>query len=123
MAATAVTASPIRGGHVGPYVRLQRDGNVATSSGEVCMSQTIAPRLKGGFAVVPTTFRDDGELDLDSQWRCLDFMIDAGSTGLCILAHLPEKFVLSDEEREVLTSLTLEHVAGRVPVIVTTSHF
>jgi dihydrodipicolinate synthase/N-acetylneuraminate lyase len=31
--------------------------------------------------------------------------------------------VLSDEEREVLTDLTLEHVAGRVPVIVTTSHF
>src|SRR3954454_16528598 len=123
MAATAVVASPIRSGHVGPYVRLQRDGNVATSSGEVCMSQTIAPRFKGVFPVVPTTFRDDGELDLDSQRRCLDFMIDVGSNGLCILANFSEQFVLSDEEREVLTDLTLEHVAGRVPVIVTTSHF
>src|SRR3954447_21101498 len=85
MAATAVVAPPLRGGHVGPYIRLQRDGNVATSSGEVCMSQTIAPRFKGVFPVVPTTFRDDGELDLDSQRRCLDFMIDAGSNGLCIL--------------------------------------
>ena len=87
------------------------------------MSQTIAPRFKGVFPVVPTTFRDDGELDLDSQRRCLDFMIDAGSNGLCILANFSEQFVLSDEEREVLTDLTLEHVAGRVPVIVTTSHF
>jgi 2-keto-3-deoxy-L-arabinonate dehydratase len=87
------------------------------------MSQTIAPRFKGVFPVVPTTFRDDGELDVDSQRRCLDFMIDAGSNGLCILANFSEQFVLSDEEREVLTDLTLEHVAGRVPVIVTTSHF
>ena len=87
------------------------------------MSQTITPRFKGVFPVVPTTFRDDGKLDFDSQRRCLDFMIDAGSNGLCILANFSEQFVLSDEEREVLTSLTLEHVAGRVPVIVTTSHF
>src|SRR4051812_13627026 len=48
---------------------------------------------------------------LDSQRRCLDFMIDAGSNGLCILANFSEQFVLSDEEREVLTDLTLEHVA------------
>jgi len=31
--------------------------------------------------------------------------------------------VLSDDEREVLTRTMLEHVAGRVPVIVTTTHF
>ena len=31
--------------------------------------------------------------------------------------------MLSDDEREVLTKAILEHVAGRVPVIVTTTHF
>src|SRR5829696_5468043 len=87
------------------------------------MNQTIAPRFKGVFPVVPTTFDERGELDLDSQCRCLDFMIEAGSNGLCILANFSEQFVLSDEEREVLTELTLNHVAGRVPVIVTTTHF
>ncbi|WP_456316854.1 dihydrodipicolinate synthase family protein [Teichococcus aestuarii] len=50
-------------------------------------------------------------------------MIDAGSDGLCILANFSEQFVLSDEEREVLTAAILKHVAGRVPVIVTTTHF
>jgi 2-keto-3-deoxy-L-arabinonate dehydratase len=83
----------------------------------------MQPRYKGLFPVVPTTFDDDGDLDLDSQRRCLDFMIDAGSDGLCILANFSEQFVLSDEERERLTVLTLDHVAGRVPVIVTTTHF
>lgn len=80
-------------------------------------------RYKGVFPVVPTTFNDVGALDLESQKRCVDFMIEAGSTGLCILANFSEQFVLSDAERETLTRTILEHVKGRVPVIVTTTHF
>ena len=81
------------------------------------------PRYQGVFPVVPTTFDEQGGLDLASQKRCVDFMIDAGATGLCILANFSEQFVLSDDERETLTRAILEHVAGRVPVIVTTTHF
>ncbi len=83
----------------------------------------MKPRYSGVFPVVPTTFHDDGTLDLESQKRCLDFMIDAGSNGLCILANFSEQFALSDEEREIITRTALEHVAGRVPVIVTTTHY
>ena len=81
------------------------------------------PAYRGVFPVAPTIFNEDGSLDLDGQRRCLDFMIDAGSDGLCILANFSEQFVLSDEERTVLMHAALEHVAGRVPVIVTTTHF
>jgi dihydrodipicolinate synthase/N-acetylneuraminate lyase len=87
------------------------------------MSQSQQARYKGVFPVVPTTFNEEGALDLASQKRCIDFMIDAGSNGLCILANFSEQFSLSDSEREVLTKTILEHVAGRVPVIVTTTHF
>lgn len=80
-------------------------------------------RYRGVFPVVPTVFDERGGLDLPGQKRCVDFMIDAGSHGLCILANFSEQFVLSDEEREVLTREILAHVAGRVPVIVTTTHF
>jgi 2-keto-3-deoxy-L-arabinonate dehydratase len=80
-------------------------------------------RYTGIFPVVPTTFDEQGALDLASQMRCIDFMIDAGSDGLCILANFSEQFVLSDEERELLTSRILKHVGGRVPVIVTTTHY
>jgi len=86
------------------------------------MSGHANPRYKGVFPVVPTTFTDDGELDLDSQKRCVDFMIDAGSNGLAILANFSEQFVLADDEREILTQTILDHVDGRVPVIVTTTH-
>ena len=80
------------------------------------------PRYRGIFPVVPTTFGEDGALDLASQRRCVDFMIDSGVDGLCILANFSEQFLVSDEEREILTRAVLEHVAGRVPVIVTTTH-
>ena len=83
-----------------------------------------APRpYRGVFPVAPTVFHDDGTLDLDGQKRCTDFMIDAGSTGICILANWSEQFVLTDDEREQVMHAVLEHVAGRVPVIVTTTHF
>ena len=87
------------------------------------MAESRAVRYRGVFPVVPTTFTESGALDLESQKRCVDFMIDAGSNGLCILANFSEQFVLSDTERELLTSTLLDHVRGRVPVIVTTTHF
>ncbi|MEX3976632.1 dihydrodipicolinate synthase family protein [Paraburkholderia caribensis] len=87
------------------------------------MTSQRTPRYRGIFPVVPTTFTETGALDLESQKRVVDFMIDAGSDGLCILANFSEQFALSDDERETLTRAMLEHVAGRVPVIVTTSHY
>jgi 2-keto-3-deoxy-L-arabinonate dehydratase len=78
---------------------------------------------RGIFPVAPTIFDDSGRLDLEGQKRAIDFMIDAGSDGLCILANFSEQFLLRDDEREAVMTTVLEHVAGRVPVIVTTSHF
>ena len=84
----------------------------------------IAQRpYRGVFPVAPTIFDDRGELDLAGQRRCIDFMIEAGSNGLCILANFSEQFVLTDAEREQVMHAVLQHVAGRVPVIVTTTHF
>jgi len=69
---------------------------------------------RGVFPVAPTVFDDRGNLDLDGQRRCIDFMIDAGSHGVCILANFSEQFGLTDDERESVMRAVLEHVAGRV---------
>jgi len=84
---------------------------------------TAHPRYTGVFPVAPTIFDERGGLDLEGQRRCIDFLVDAGSSGICILANYSEQFALGDDEREVLTEAILKHVAGRVPVIVTTTHF
>ena len=87
------------------------------------MAPSSTGPYRGVFPVAPTIFDDRGELDLDGQRRCIDFMIDAGSHGICILANFSEQFVLTDAEREQVMDAVLKHVAGRVPVIVTTTHF
>lgn len=83
----------------------------------------MARPWRGVWPVVPTVFTETGELDLEGQRRVLDCMVDQGSDGLCILANYSEQFLISDEERETLARACLEHVAGRLPVIVAASHF
>ena len=77
----------------------------------------------GVFPIAPTPFTPSGDLDLAGQRRVLDCMIDQGVDGICILANYSEQFLLSDDERATLLDTCLTHVAGRVPVIVTCSHF
>lgn len=86
------------------------------------MSSPAQP-YRGVFPVAPTVFDASGALDLDGQRRAIDFMIEAGSHGICILANFSEQFVLTDAERETVMDAVLDYVAGRVPVIVTTTHF
>ena len=78
---------------------------------------------RGVWPVVPTIFTETGDLDLEGQRRAIDCMVDQGSDGLCILANYSEQFLLSDEERETLARVCIEHVAGRIPVIVAASHY
>jgi 2-keto-3-deoxy-L-arabinonate dehydratase len=77
----------------------------------------------GILPIAPTPFTETGNLDQPGMRRVLDCMIDQGVDAICILANYSEQFLLTDDERDTLLVLCLEHVAGRVPVIVTCSHF
>lgn len=77
----------------------------------------------GIWPVAPTPFHDNGAVDYDGMTRVLDCMIDQGADAICVLANFSEQFLISDEEREKLTKLSLAHIDGRVPVVVTISHF
>ncbi|AVX04869.1 4-hydroxy-tetrahydrodipicolinate synthase [Maritalea myrionectae] len=79
--------------------------------------------LTGILPVAPTPFFDDGQVDEDGMKNVLDCMIDQGVDAICLLANYSEQFVLSDDERARLMRVSLEHVAGRKPIIVTISHF
>ena len=87
------------------------------------MTSSSTPRYRGIFPVVPTTFyryRRTRSREPEARGRFHD---RRGPDGLCILANFSEQFAITDDERDVLTRTILDHVAGRVPVIVTTSHY
>ena len=79
--------------------------------------------LAGVVPVVPTIFHDDETVDMDGTARVVDYLVDAGVDGMCVLANYSEQFSLTDAERDAIARTLLERVAGRVPVIVTTSHY
>jgi 2-keto-3-deoxy-L-arabinonate dehydratase len=83
----------------------------------------MAAVLSGVVPVVPTIFHDDETVDLDGTVRVVDYLLDAEVDGLCLLANYSEQFALTDGERDTIARALLEHVAGRRPVIVTTSHY
>ena len=80
-------------------------------------------KYSGIWPVAPVAFTANGAIDAEGNRRIMDCMVDQGVDGICILANFSEQFLISDAEREALTRLSLEQVAGRVPVIVTISHF
>jgi len=81
------------------------------------------PIYAGVYPIAPVAFNEDESLDLAGTARVLDCMIDQGVDGICVLANYSEQFLLSDEERDSILQLSLEHIAGRVPVIATCSHY
>src|SRR5690606_10651045 len=85
------------------------------------MSEPVVYR--GVFPIAPTPFHADESIDEEGQRRAIDFLVDAGVDGICILATSSEQFALTDAERDRLQAICIEQVAGRVPVIVTTSHY
>ena len=83
----------------------------------------MAAPLTGVVPVVPTIFHDDETVDLAGTVRVVDYLMDAGVDGLCLLANYSEQFSLTDAERGAIARTLLERVGGRLPVIVTTSHY
>lgn len=79
--------------------------------------------LSGILPVAPTPFFDDGRVDTEGMTRVLDCIMAQGVDAICVLANYSEQFVLSDEERKLLMRISLEHVGGQVPMIVTISHY
>ena len=87
------------------------------------MTAPLRRPLTGVVPVVPTVFHEDETLDLAGTARVVDYLIDGGVDGVCLLANFAEQFSLTDEERLHVVRAVMQRVAGRVPVIVTTSHF
>lgn len=75
----------------------------------------------GVFPILPTPFREDETVDLDSYARMITFMRNISVDGVTILGVLGEANRLIDAERRAIIQCAIE-AAGDLPVVVGTSH-
>jgi 4-hydroxy-tetrahydrodipicolinate synthase len=73
---------------------------------------------QGVYLITVTPFKDNGELDLASTDRMVDFLLERGVTGLTVLGIMGEAPKLTAEESKIFVRQILQRVGGRVPVIV-----
>jgi 4-hydroxy-tetrahydrodipicolinate synthase len=88
------------------------------------MTDELARRsdeLAGVWNIVPTPFRPDEGLDLDSLGTLTDFVVDSGVDGMTILGNLGEAAKVSDSERSAIIDTVITRADGRLPVCVTVS--
>ena len=76
----------------------------------------------GVYIISATPFTDDGEVDLDSTDRLVDFYVDKKVTGITILGMMGEAQKMSALESETFLMQVIKRSAGRVPVIVGVSN-
>lgn len=79
---------------------------------------TEAQTFRGTWFVVPTPFRDDASLDLDSLRRLIDAAIGWTVDGLTVMGLTSEATTLSQQERADALAAIVESVGGRVPIVV-----
>jgi len=76
--------------------------------------------MHGIFPILTTTFHADGSLDLESQLRLVEYLLEAGAHGLGLFGNASEGYALGDDERRTLLVAIAARVNGRVPLIVST---
>lgn len=72
---------------------------------------------QGVFPAACTQFREDESLDIPATLDHVEAMIAAGIDGLIMLGTVGENCSLEAVEKRELLKATVDHVAGRVPVL------
>jgi 4-hydroxy-tetrahydrodipicolinate synthase len=75
----------------------------------------------GSYTVSVTPFTEDGrDICVASQKRFLDWQIECGVPGIIILGSTGEFLTVTEDERAKLVETTVNHVKGRMKVLVGT---
>ena len=81
----------------------------------------MAEKLQGYYPIMPTPYREDGEVDLESVGRLTHFLIDNGAQGMSPNGGDSEARQLKVEERKRVLETVLAANNGRTPVLVGTT--
>lgn len=73
--------------------------------------------IKGSIVAIVTPMFDDGTLDKDGLRTLIDWHVAEGTDGIVIVGTTGESATVTPDEHVELIKLTVDHVAGRIPVI------
>jgi 4-hydroxy-tetrahydrodipicolinate synthase len=77
--------------------------------------------FRGSYTVTITPFTDDRKaVDTAALKRFLDWQLESGVPGVIVLGTTGEFLTVSDAERELIVGTAVEHIGGRIPVLVGT---
>jgi len=76
----------------------------------------MMPPTYGTIPALVTPLTAEGELFEQGLRDVLDFVIDGGVHGIFVLGSSGEIYGLSNEQKRSVVEITVEHVAGRVPI-------
>ncbi len=78
-----------------------------------------AAEFRGSYSVIVTPFTADGAaVDIEATKSFLDWQLENDVPGVIVLGTTGEFLTVTPEERELLVRTTVEHVAGRMHVLV-----
>lgn len=81
----------------------------------------MAVELRGSFTVAVTPFTPDGSsIDVAALKSFLDWQLAENVPGIIMLGTTGEFVTISDDERQQLVEETVQHINGRIPVLVGT---
>ena len=73
--------------------------------------------ITGSIVAIVTPMHEDGSLDLPCLRKLIDFHVQEGTNAIVIVGTTGESPTVDVEEHHELIRVTVEHAAGRIPVI------
>ena len=73
--------------------------------------------ITGSIVAIVTPLHEDGSLDLNSLRQLVDFHVQEGTDAIVVVGTTGESPTVNVEEHCELIRVTVDHAAGRIPVI------
>lgn len=73
--------------------------------------------LRGSIVALVTPMLEDGQIDFAGLRRLIDWHINEGTAGICVVGTTGESPSVSFEEHYEIIHASVQHAAGRIPVM------
>jgi 4-hydroxy-tetrahydrodipicolinate synthase len=74
-------------------------------------------QMRGVYAIPPTPFLADGQLDENGLRSTIRFCLQAGAHGIVTPVNASEFTSLTDDERKLIVEIAVEEIADKVPMV------